>query len=325
MTSPQVSITIVAFNSATCIEEAIGSIRDDVASGFAELIVVDNASPDNSAEVAKRACAEVTIVRAPENRYFAAGCNLAWPHARGRYWLLLNPDVLVPPGGLRQLVEWMDEHPEIGAASPNLSAYGGDPEAPARRFPSVSLSLLEMSRLHLLLSRERRADLFLGSYYPSGEHLDADWVVGAALIARRQAVQVAGLLSERVAMYGEDSEWCWRIGRAGYRIGLVGGTPWQHQSAGSTSMTWDVDERRIRTVRGIYDSCAIRRGRAYTAMLWVVNVIALMVEAAHPRRSSQHRALSRASLRTHRRLARSAVSRSRDAQAHPPHSRHRAR
>ncbi len=87
---------------------------------MAELLVVDNASPDDSVQIAKRACPEATVIQATENRFFAGGCNLAWPYVRGDYWLLLNPDVTVPAGGLRNLVAWMDEHPETGAATPNL-------------------------------------------------------------------------------------------------------------------------------------------------------------------------------------------------------------
>src|SRR5437868_59908 len=102
---PEVSITLVAYNSESCIGEALLSVRDEVQAGYAEAIVVDNASRDSSAEVAVRACPEAYIIRSTENRYFAGGCNLAWPHVRGRYWLLLNPDVTVPGGGLRELVE----------------------------------------------------------------------------------------------------------------------------------------------------------------------------------------------------------------------------
>src|SRR5262249_29703055 len=161
--------------------------------------------------------------RSDINRGFAGGCNFAWPYASGKYWFLLNSDVIVPSGGLERLVEWMELHPEIGAASPGLTNHASQGASVARRFPSVTSTLLEMLRLHLLMPRTLRAEVLLGSYWPiARDHLDVDWVPATAMIIRREAVNSAGLLSERELMYGEDIEWCWRIRRTGWRIGVCG-------------------------------------------------------------------------------------------------------
>jgi len=306
---PPVSITVVAHNSADCIGQALASIREEVRAGFAEVIVVDNASTDESITIARGVCPEAMIVRAAENRYFAAGCNLAWPHVAGRYWLLLNPDVTVPPGGLRALVEWMDCHPAAGAASPNLSDPSGSPLAPARRFPSIGLALLELTRVHRLIGRARRSELFLGSYYPRGEHLDVDYVVGAALIVRREAVASAGLLSEEVAMYGEDSEWCGRIRAAGWRIALAGTEPWTHVFEASTSRSWSKHERAVRTWTGIYESRRLQTNRVYVAVLWLINLVAFSIESHHPGRRGGSRHASRVLVRAHLSLARLTIER----------------
>jgi GT2 family glycosyltransferase len=302
--SPSVSITVVVYNSERCVGESVASVRDDVCSGFAELLVVDNASPDASVDVARRACPEAEFLHSRVNRYYAGGCNLAWPHVRGRYWLLLNPDVVVPPGGLRQLVAWMDRCPELGAASPDLTDRLGRRQCPARRFPSLSRTLVELFRLHRLMTPAQRGDFFLGSYWHGGEHLDADWVIGAALLARREAVEAAGLLSEAVPMYAEDSEWCWRIRRAGFRIGLAGQAPWRHNAEQSTSLTWDRPERTLRILRGVYASSATRRGRLYTAVLWFANALAFAIERAHPGRSEIQRATARSISAAHGQLVR---------------------
>jgi hypothetical protein len=300
---PVVSITMVLYNSAHCVVESLASVRDDVREGFAELVVVDNASPDASVDRASLACPEARVIRSPINRYYAGGCNLGWPHVRGRYWLLLNPDVVVPPGGLRRLVAWMDHHPQIGAASPDLADRLGRPQCPARRFPSLSRTLVEMLRLHRFATPEQQGDFLLGSYWPGGEHLDVDWVVGAALVARREAVEAAGLLSEAVPMYAEDSEWCWRIRRAGFRIGLTGQTPWLHDGGQSTALTWEAPETAFRIWRGIYASCVARRGRLYTTLLWLSNATAFALESVHPRRPEIQRELARAALGAHVKLA----------------------
>ena len=302
--SPTVSVSVVLHNSESCVAESLASVRDDVRSGFAELVVVDNASPDDSVDIARRACPEAQVIHSHVNRYYAGGCNLAWPQVRGRYWLLLNPDVVVPPGGLRRLIAWMDSHPEIGAASPDLADRLGRPQCPARRFPSLSRTLVEMLRVHRLMTPGRRGDFFLGPYWHGGEHLDVDWVIGAALVTRRESVEAAGLLSEAVPMYGEDSEWCWRIRRAGFRIGLSGQTPWLHEGGRSTALTWEAPDTTFRIWRGTYASCVVRRGRLYTALLWCANIAAFTLERVHPRRARVQRELAGAMVDAHLELIR---------------------
>ena len=297
---PSVSITVVAYNSDHCLRHCLSSVRGSVREGFAELIVVDNASPDQSARIVADEFPEAILVRSESNRGFAGGCNLAWPYVSGPYWLLLNPDVIVPSGGLEGLVQWMEEHPEIGAASPGLVDGTGHAASVARRFPSLTGSLLEMSRLHRLIPRERREEMLLGAYWPSAkDHLNVDWVPGTAMIVRRRAVESTGLLSEREFMYGEDTEWCWRIRRAGWRIGVCGALRFQHDEGQSAIRTWGETERNGRMWRGIYASCATMRGTTYCRLLMVANALAFAIEAFHPSRWPEERAQSRKHLRVH--------------------------
>ncbi len=297
---PVVSITVVVYNSDHWLRRCLSSVGHLARDGFAQLIVVDNASPDQSSRMVTDEFPEATLLQSETNRGFAGGCNLAWPLVQGRYWLLLNPDVSVPAGGLEGLVEWMDAHPQLGAASPELVDEAGNPASARRRFQSLSRTLLEMSRLHLLLPRRRRAELFLGSYWKGDrDHLDVDFVPGAAMIVRREAVEAAGLLSESVPMYGEDTEWCWRIRRAGWRIGVCGALRFRHDEGESAIRTWGETERRGRMWYGSYASCAKMRGRAYCRLLMVANALAFAIEAHHPRRTQEERTQSRGHLRVH--------------------------
>lgn len=297
--APVVSITVVLYNSASCLRESLLSVRDEVNSGFAELLVVDNASPDEGAQIVDREFPEARLIRSDSNRKFAGGCNLSWPFVRGRYWLLLNPDAVVPANGLRGLVNWMQQNPELGAASPKLVDKQGRDQCAGRRFQSISRSLLEMSRLHLLLPRRIRANMFLGSYWNGSDHTNVDWVPGAALIARREAVEDAGLLSEEVLFYGEDSEWCWRIRNSGWRIGVCGEVSFEHEEGQSTSRTWDEDDRSRRMWRGIYDACRLMRGSLYTKLLTAINTAAFAIEAYDPRVGVDQRKQSRKLLNAH--------------------------
>lgn len=305
--APAVSITIVAYNSANCLRECLDSIYIDIIRGIAEAFVVDNKSPDESAQIVLQEYSEITLIKSDQNRMFAGGCNLSWSQVRGRYWLLLNPDAVLPLGSLQKLVEWMDQNPEIGAASPELVDRLGRQQCAGRRFMTVSRLLLEITRLHLLLSAKQRSDIFLGSYWKGEEHLDVDWVPGAALIVRRDAVEQAGLLSEQVLMYGEDSEWCWRIRKAGWKIGVCGRVQVMHEEGQSTVLTWGNQERDKRMWRGTYDAIRFMRGRLYAVTIMFLNTLAFALESCHPKRGKGHRKTARQLLKTHFTLLKTSV------------------
>jgi N-acetylglucosaminyl-diphospho-decaprenol L-rhamnosyltransferase len=297
---PDLALTIVLYNSADGLADCLRSIRSDIAGGFADLIAVDNASPDESAAVLASEIPDARIVRSDRNRGFAGGANLAWPLVEAPYWLLLNPDVVVPPGGLRKLVRWMNAHPDIAFASPDLESPGGRPGTPGRALPSLGLTLLELSRLHLMLPRRVRARLLRGSYWEGGDQLDAGWVPGTALIARRTAVEEIGLLSESFFMYGEDLDWCWRARSAGWHIGVCTEVTFTHREGSSAAQTWGAREKHGRMAHGFVEAVRRARGDRYARMYTRVTALALYLEAINPRRGRAERDRARAASSAHR-------------------------
>lgn len=303
--APDVSITVVVYNSEETLAECLRSVVPSVRSGRAELIVLDNASPDGSAALVAREFPEARLIRSATNLGFAGGMNRAWAGARGRYWLLLNPDVTAPPGGVEALVDWADRHPGVGAVSPELIDEAGNIGCAARRFPTIARSLLELSRLHRLLPRALRARVLLGSYWRGpGDRLDADWVPATVLLVRREAVVAAGGLAEDLPFYGEDTEWCWRIGRAGFAIGLCGALRFVHRESASARRTFGDEERDLRLWHGVYAAVERMRGRAYARTLTRIARVAFALEALHPGRRPEERAHARRHLAAHRALLR---------------------
>lgn len=294
-----VSLTTVLYNSAEGLRECLESVRPYVLGDFAEYIIVDNASPDNSLKIAKTVLPEAAFLEAGKNLGFAGGCNFAYPHIKGRYWMLLNPDTVVPENGLRRLVAWMDAHPEIGIGSPNIEGDKGEFGCPGRSFPSLSKSLLELFRLHLLFPKSWREKIFMGSYSDNGNLLYVDWVVGAAVIVRPEAIKDVGLLSEEVLIYGEDSEWCWRFQKAGWRVGICGEVTIIHNEGQSGLKTWGSVDRLRRIWAGIYDSCQMRRGKLYSLALKLVNTLSFAIESYNPRRDQNFRNHIRQILKAH--------------------------
>jgi hypothetical protein len=142
---------------------------------------------------------------------FARANNQGIRASQGRYVLLLNSDTVVPPGALAALVAFMDAHPAVGAVGPRLLrpdgapqpyAFGGDP----------TIGYLLRRGINRLLFRRPLHDWATDAIQP------VDWVSGACLLARRAAIEQAGLLDEAIFMYFEDNDWCLRIRQAGWQV-----------------------------------------------------------------------------------------------------------
>ena len=280
---PDVSVTLVLYNSRDHLAECIAALRDDVDAGTAQVLAVDNASPDDSAAVLAQEMPQATILRAPENLGFAGGCNVAWEHVRTRYWLLLNPDVILDRGTIQALVSWMDEHPRVGMAGPWLREEGA-PEFPGRPLPSVGVILLEASRLHRLLPSRRRESLLQGPYVRSAraQAPEPGWLPAAAVIVRADAVRAVGSLDAEFFLYGEDLEWCWRMRRDGWSIAAapVGGG--RHHASTSSRRTWDEEHVQERIAAGTLKAYRRMRGAVRARAFALAMSLSLALESAHP-------------------------------------------
>ena len=300
---PELSVAIVLYNSAETLPECLRSIQGELDSGFAELIAVNNASPDDGVAKVRAEVAGAEIVEMGSNRGFAAGVNAAIARARGRYWLLLNPDARTPAGGLRDLVAWMDAHPAVGVASPNIVDVDGRWEEPGRPLPSVGRTLLRLSRLHRLLPAAVRRRVFRAGYWTSGDQLNAGWVPGTAMIVRPDAVSRVGPMHEQLFMYGEDVEWCWRIRRAGWRVGVCSSTTFIHDTSSSARLTFSQDDVERRIAEGMDAACRLMYGPRHARALAALTGLAFALDAWTPDKSSDERDRARAAARTWRRLA----------------------
>ncbi len=301
--TPELSIAIVLHNSATTLVGCLDSVRAAVEQGWAEIIAVDNASPDDSGAILRRELPGAELVRFDHNRGFAAGANGALARAHGRYWLLLNPDVRVPPEGLQTLIAWMDRHPGHGVASPELVGASGDPECPGRAPPSIARTLLELTRLHRALPPRARGRLLRGSYWTGGDQLDAGWVPGTAMIVRPSAVRDAGELREDLFIYGEDVEWCWRMRQAGWRIGVCSTTTFVHDASSSTRATFGERETERRVAAGLDAAHRLMYGRRRARVLAAATALALVLESRSPGRQPAQRLWARRAARIWRLLA----------------------
>ena len=301
---PKLTIVMVLHNSAGELVDCLRSIGPAIEAGWAELIAVDNASPDGSAEIVRRQVPRARLLTLDQNRGFAAGTNVALSEAIGRYWLLLNPDVVASPNGLQTLVSWMDAHPAIAAASPELCGDDGHCESPGRATPSILRTLFELSRLHRLIPASTRARVLRGPYWLGGDQYDAGWVPGTAMIVRPEAVRQVELFCEDLFMYGEDIEWCWRLRRAGWRIGVCSAARFVHRGGSSARRSWSEHEHERRIAAGVDAACRSMYGPAHARALAALTGLALRLDACGTGREPARRVRARAAARIWAQLAR---------------------
>jgi len=208
---------IVSFNTRDLLRDCLRSLPEACAGRSSEVFVVDNRSHDGSADMVEREFPGVRLVRSERNLGFAAGNNLAFGLARGRFVYCLNPDTVSHPGSVATLVEALEGDPRIGYVGPKLLNSDGSHQWSAYRFHTAFSGFFSWSMLGL----DRR---FPGSKHALSLHhlhghdspIDADWITGAALMTRAEIVGAVGGFNADYFLYAEEIEWCWRMHRAGW-------------------------------------------------------------------------------------------------------------
>jgi hypothetical protein len=232
MTTPDLSVAVVTHNGRDLALATLRSARARAGPIHVEWLVADSDSSDGTAEAIERELPDVDVFRC-RNLGFAHGNNVALERARGRYVLLMNPDVQIETGTLAQLVSALDERPHVGAASVVQRGTEGELLPSIRRFPSPVRDLGEalFAPRWPVMRHVQELDLDFDSYF---EERSADWLSGAFLIARREAVEQVGPLDERFFLYSEEIDWCYRIRRAGWDIRHVPVMEVTHHCGGLT-------------------------------------------------------------------------------------------
>ncbi|MFB3882494.1 MAG: glycosyltransferase family 2 protein [Armatimonadota bacterium] len=218
MPQPALSVCIVNWNTRQDLEEALRSVTESIPGLDLEVIVLDNASQDGSADMVRRQFPQVALIENRENAGFARGYNAAARRSTGRYLLVLNPDTIVHRGALGRLVEFMDAHPEAGAVGPRLLNSDGTLQFSCRRFPRPAAAMLRNTFLGRLVPGNRFTRDYLMQDWDHSSQRQVDWVSGAAICIRREAWEQTGGFDEGYFMYAEDMDWCLRAEQAGWRV-----------------------------------------------------------------------------------------------------------
>lgn len=224
------SVIIVNYDTRDLLRDCLNSVYDSQGKLSFEVHLVDNASSDGSVDMVQSEFPQVRLISSQVNGGFARANNLGL-HQAGfgvdgdpqpgapRYALLLNPDTVLPPRTLVDMVTFMDDHPEAGAAGPKLVLPDGRLDLACRRaFPTPTVSFYRMVGLSRLFPRSRLFGRYNMTFSDPDRLIEVDSVVGAFMMVRREAIAQAGLLDETYFMYGEDLDWAFQIKANGWKI-----------------------------------------------------------------------------------------------------------
>jgi GT2 family glycosyltransferase len=204
----ELSVILVNWNTARLTCDCVASVFAAADSVDLEIILVDNASTDGSVDLMRRRHPSVRIIENGDNRGFAAANNQGMAAAGGRYLLLLNSDTIVLRDALRKTLDFADAHPDAGIVGCRLLNPDGSLQRSCFQYPSISNLLLSAFYLNKLFPRSR----FFG------KPRDVESVMGAFMLVRRNAYSAFGGMDEDYFMYGEETDWCRRCTRAGWRV-----------------------------------------------------------------------------------------------------------
>jgi hypothetical protein len=260
------SIIIVNRNTKEYLLRCLRAVLENEKRTEWNIIVVDNGSRDGSAAEVGNTFPSIDLIENERNLGFAKAVNQGLQKASGRYVLLLNPDTQVKKRAIGELILFMDAHPDAGIAGARLLNSDGSRQNSIANFPSLATELLNKSLLRWLFPEK-----FPGKERNYSEPIEVDSVIGACMMVRRDAIEKVGLLDEDYFLYLEETDWCFRIRKAGWKVYHVPQAEVSHFQGKSAEQ--DKKRAKVEYYRSRYHFFYKNRGRG----LWLTLVIALMV------------------------------------------------
>lgn len=213
------SISLVNTNNKALLHECLKSLFCTQHGVEFETIVVDNVSTDGSVAMVREAFPQVRLIINDSRKGFGANHNQAIAASGGRFVLVLNEDTVVKPGALRSMVDFLEAHRDVAAVGCRLENPDGTLQPSCYKFPSPARAIAE----NLLLVAAFPNNRFFGDYraWSHDAVRYVDFVSGAAIMVRREAIQAVGTFDERFFIYAEETDWCYRMARAGWKVAFV--------------------------------------------------------------------------------------------------------
>ncbi len=247
MSQPDISVSIVSYNTHDLLRDCLASLRARAADGEAtlEVIVADNGSTDGSVEMVEREFSEFSVFRTGGNIGYGRANNAAFERSSGRYFFVLNSDTEVEPGALREMLGFMESRAEAGGAGARLILPDGSTQPSCAADPTLLAVFFEQIYFDKLFPNFKLTGGYTLTWWDYKERREVEQVCGACLFVRRAAWEQIGGFDPAYFMYFEDTDFCVRVRRAGWKIWYLPDAKIQHHLGGSSGGDWRVRARMI--------------------------------------------------------------------------------
>jgi GT2 family glycosyltransferase len=213
---PRFSFVIASFNNRDILAPCFKSIADNLKAGDYEIVLSDNGSVDGSIDFIKENYPSTRIIENGTNLGFAAAINKGIKISEGKYIVLMNTDIELTPNVMYKISEYMDKNPDVGICTGGLIGPDGKPQNSVAVFPGIVTEVFNKSILKLLFPKK-----YPGKVDNVNSPIDVDSIIGAVMVVRKSAIEKIGALDERFFFYMEETDWCLRMKRGGYRVSIL--------------------------------------------------------------------------------------------------------
>jgi len=264
----QISVIIVNYNVREFLRQSIVSLKKALRGIPSEIIVVDNASDDGSAEMVRKNFPGIRLIAMEANSGFAAANNAALKIAKGKYFFLLNPDTVVQEDTARVMLAFMEQHRDAGMAGCKILNPDGSFQLPCRRgFPTPWIAFTKIIGLSSLFPSLKIFGGYNVTYRSTEETYPVDAISGSCMFVRREAYENAGGLDESYFMYGEDLDLFYRIQQLGWKVYYVHSTQIIHYK-GESARRSEIDEvKHFYEAMRVFVQKHLRRGGVADAII----------------------------------------------------------
>ncbi len=269
---PDVSIVIVNYNTREPLRRCLESIRAERGTLEVQVIVVDNASKDDSAAMIRRNFPEVLLIEPRRNTWFSGGNNLGFVQALADVIYILNADTRLQPNGLQTMLAYLQAHTTVGAVTCRMEYPEGGLQQTCSRVPRYVDLLLGYTFLGVLLQgwRNRRRHVMWYTGWDRNSTRPIEVGPGSNLLCRREAIQRIKGFDDQLKLYFTEDDLCKQILDAGYELHFVEGALLLHEERASTSQVW-------RLASYIYFEDLLTFTRKYYGAVQAVGLRALIV------------------------------------------------
>lgn len=239
----KVSIVLVNYNSANLLRQCLRSIYEQTQEISYEIIVIDNASTDDSRQVVRSEFSGIQLVESTDNLGFSRGNNRGAGLAKGEYLLFLNTDTILLENSVKLLADFLDQYPDSGAVGPKLVFEDKCFQLSTGRLPNLLVEFVDKIVYSLARRRRKQFSPILEWWYKRTKTVG--WLTGACLMVRQKAFLGIGGFDEKMFMYFEDKDLCKRLNSSGWKIVYYPRTAVIHLLAGSSGT---IEKQKVNTM-----------------------------------------------------------------------------